>query len=419
MRIGIVQFPGSNCERETKLAIKRAEMEPVDFLWNESKEKLSAFDGYVIVGGFSYEDRSRAGIIAALDPIMLTIKEESAKGKPVLGICNGAQILVESGLVPGTENNKVVMALTDNKRIAKDRILGTGYYNNWIHLRLCEEYQRNAFTRHLHRNSILNVPVAHAEGRFIMSDALLAEIKAQGLPIFQYCDENGLLDPHFPTNPNASVENIAAIANKAGNILAIMPHPERTINGDPIFKSMRDYLLDDKFDPVSPLSYYPRRFALPRYQKNSGSTEWIIDLIITDNEALTVQQALQQNGLQVKVSKQIHWELQCDSEQALQAIKASGVLYNANKEIERAQANTASSCSFLVRPKDNIRGREKTQTLKDHFNIQEVRDITFGVLWHFTWEQATIAANEEEILKTNMIYNPYAHDCYQYASTLS
>ena len=90
IKIGLIQFPGSNCERETALALKRSGMEPVEFLWNESVNKLRRLDGYVIIGGFSYEDRSRAGIIAALDPVMQEIKAQSEKGKPVLGICNGA-----------------------------------------------------------------------------------------------------------------------------------------------------------------------------------------------------------------------------------------------------------------------------------------------------------------------------------------
>src|SRR5690349_16350553 len=99
IRIGLIQFPGSNCERETGLAVKRAGMLPVDFLWNEPVEKLRSFHGYIIVGGFSYEDRGGgAGSIAALDPVIGELKIQSAQGKPILGICNGAQILVESGM---------------------------------------------------------------------------------------------------------------------------------------------------------------------------------------------------------------------------------------------------------------------------------------------------------------------------------
>ena len=104
--IAIIQFPGSNTERETLMACKRVGLNPVEFLWNEPIEKLLKFNGFVIVGGFAYEDRSRAGAIAALDPIMKQIKIEAEKGKPVLGICNGAQILVESGLIPGLDDHR-------------------------------------------------------------------------------------------------------------------------------------------------------------------------------------------------------------------------------------------------------------------------------------------------------------------------
>src|SRR5438552_2166917 len=104
------------------LAVKRVGMEPVEFLWNEPKEKLQDLAGYIIVGGFSYEDRSRAGIIAALDPVMEEIKAQSERGKPVLGICNGAQILVEAGLVPGLEKHRLGMALAENKRVKDGKI---------------------------------------------------------------------------------------------------------------------------------------------------------------------------------------------------------------------------------------------------------------------------------------------------------
>ena len=113
--IGIIQFPGSNTERETIQACKRVGLNPIEFFWNDSPDQLSQLKGYIIIGGFSYEDRSRAGVIAALDPILNKIKLESEKGKPVVGICNGAQILVESGLVPGSNNYNIGAALTNNK----------------------------------------------------------------------------------------------------------------------------------------------------------------------------------------------------------------------------------------------------------------------------------------------------------------
>lgn len=416
MRIAIVQFPGSNCERETILAVKRAGMEPVEFLWNESREKLRDMAGYIIVGGFSYEDRSRAGIIAALDPVMQEIKAQSETGKPVLGICNGAQILVETGLVPGLENHKTAMTLTENKRVANGKILGTGYYNAWVNMRLSDQYQRNAFTRHLTPETILHVPIAHGEGRFVMTDALLQEVEAQGLNVFQYCDDAGSVTDRFPINPNGSLRNIAAISNKAGNVMAMMPHPERTVNGDPIFQSMRDYIAEGRVEKTVPLYYYPRRSTTPRYQKPAAHHECIVELIITDNHALTVQNTLRQLGMPVTVKRKIHWEIQCETAAQMEQVKKSGVLFNERKEFVVAQAACQSSdaVSFLVRPREDLLGQQKLQTLKDHFSMNGVSAIQHGILWQFTSDTVKITDLADNLLHTNIIANPYAHDCYRY-----
>ena len=160
--IGVIQFPGSNTERETGLAIKRGHMNPVEILWNSDTDSVANCDGYIITGGFSFEDRSRAGVIASLDPIMETIKKEAENGKPVFGICNGAQILVESGLIPGIKNNQTSIALTDNKRIQDGHVVGTGYYNTWANLKVSVPPESTAFTRHLDHEEIIHVPFAHA-----------------------------------------------------------------------------------------------------------------------------------------------------------------------------------------------------------------------------------------------------------------
>lgn len=421
IRIAVVQFPGSNCERETMLAVKRAGMEAVEFLWNEPREKLDEMDGFIIVGGFSYEDRSRAGIIAALDPVMQEIKVQSEKGKPVLGICNGAQILVETGLVPGLENNKVAMVLTENKRVADGKILGTGYYNTWINMRLSDDYQRNAFTRHLTPKKILHVPVAHGEGRFVMTPALLQEIKVQGLNVFQYCDESGNVVDQFPVNPNGSIDNIAAISSKQGNVMAMMPHPERTTNGDAIFQSIRDYIKEGRVEHTKPLDYYSRRSTTPAFVKADQSHECVVELMITDNHALTVQNTLRQMGIPVDVKRQTHWEIHSTSQDAIQKIKKSGVLYNDRKEVELTEdeIKPSRSIGFLVRAKEDLHGQQKQQTLQDHFSINDVKAIQHGVLWHFSSETADMDELIDRILQTNIIYNPYAHDCYQYYKSIS
>lgn len=415
MRIGIIQFPGSNCERETMLAVQRAQMEPVPFLWNESIEKLRQFDAYIIVGGFSYEDRSRAGIIAALDPVMQELKTQSEKGKPILGICNGAQILVETGLVPGLENNKVGMSLTHNKRIQDGKILGTGYYNAWVHMRLADHYQRNAFTQCLKPADILHIPVAHGEGRFVMTEALWREVEMQGLNVFQYCDHLGNIVDEFPINPNGSMHNIAAVSNKAGNVMAMMPHPERTTNGDAIFESLRRYLeagINYTKDTI-PLNYYPRREKRAKYVTPADAFECVVKPIITDNVALTVENTLNQHGIPVRVKRYVHWEVTAPQTQ-LPAIHRSDVLFNARKEsVITPPKNNAHTHLFLVRAKEDLQGQLALQILKDQFDTTDLRAIKHGILWQIESEK-NISELLDAILSTHILFNSYAYDCYDY-----
>lgn len=416
MKIAIVQFPGSNCERETMLAVQRVGMTPVEFLWNDSSEKLREMDGYIIVGGFSYEDRSRAGIIAALDPIMQEIKRQSEQGKPVLGICNGAQILVETGLVPGLKNYQIGMALTENKRIQDGKILGTGFYNSWIHMRIGDKIRKNAFTRYLSKDSVLTIPAAHAEGRFVMPIELLKELEEEGLSAFQYCDEQGRVIDNFPINPNGSLLNMAAVINKAGNVMAMMPHPERAIAGDPIFRSMKDYIKDRIPFENQTLSYQPEPMKVAPYHKGDNSHELIVKLIITDNATLTVQNTLRQLNIPVTVSRMVHWQIDTNTPEILEKIKQTGVLYNDRKEylVDSDQMLIPSAKVFLVKSKDDMVGQQKLQMLRDHFSIDGVSAIHHGVLWIFRSENVKINSLMESILSTNIIFNPNAHICHEY-----
>ncbi|MCD6040182.1 MAG: purQ [Gammaproteobacteria bacterium] len=413
MRIAVVQFPGSNCERETILAIKRAGMEAQEFLWNEPTEKLADFHGFIIVGGFSYEDRSRAGAIAALDPVMQGIKQQSLLGKPVLGICNGAQILVETGLVPGLEKNQLGMALTDNKRVQQGKVLGTGYYNAWVSMRLSEGYQWNAFTRHLAPKKILCVPVAHAEGRFVIPPVLLDEIERNGLHVFQYCDAKGNIVDEFPVNPNGSVHNIAAISNKAGNVMAIMPHPERTPNGDAIFTSMHDYIEEGYVARTAPLDYQPRLSVIKKYQTVERGHEWVVELMMTDNHAMSVENALHRTGIPVKVKRAVHWEIYCDSSVVVDKIRTTGVLFNDRKEkiIKSQKIKNPGYTTFLVHAKEDMLGQQKLQMLKDHFGIEGVQHISHSILWCVNVPEGD---ELERIIHSHILFNPYAHDYYYY-----
>ena len=414
-KIAIIQFPGSNTERETFMACHRVGLLPVGFLWNQPLEELSNFDGYIIVGGFSYEDRSRAGVIAALDPIIKQIKVEAKSGKPVLGICNGAQILVESGMVPGLENGRVGVALTDNKRIKKNHVIGVGYYNTWANLTVSVPPDRCAFTRKLKPEESINIPLAHGEGRFIIPDELLEKMIKNKQTVYRYCDEGGNIIDEFPTNPNGSTYNLAAVCNPAGNVMAMMPHPERTSNGDVVFSSMKDFI-----DNNNPISSYTLKHDFPNdkinnYTSADKSQQWIIDMIITDNDAVSVNNALVSLGHDVTLTRQTHWEIESsnNSDSVMNKIEDTGELYNSNKEFVSKVIKKEKTKSFLIRQKDDILGRSKLQSLKEKFEIEEISNIKRGVIWNLTINSGNFESIINQILETHILYNPLTYECYE------
>jgi phosphoribosylformylglycinamidine synthase subunit PurQ / glutaminase len=218
-RVAIVQFPGVNCEAESARALTRVGLEPEVFGWTRPAGELSAFQAYLIPGGFSYQDRVRAGALAAKDPLIEAIAAGAEAGKPVLGICNGAQVLVEAGLVP--DHGKVDLALGRNRMEGR-----TGYYARWIQLRV--EPSNCVFTRTLDPGELLPMPVAHGEGRFVTrSAAKLERLAEKGCAPLRYARADGERAEAFPDNPNGSPHAIAAVCNARGNVMALMPHPER------------------------------------------------------------------------------------------------------------------------------------------------------------------------------------------------
>ncbi len=251
-KIAVILFPGTNCENETVRAVQSVGMQADIIRWNDAKN-LAAYDGYILPGGWSYEDRIRAGVISAQDPIMKVIRKEAEKGKVVLGICNGCQILIESGIIPGLKD-RVEMALAPNINP-----FVSGFYCTWVKIKNSSK-KKTAFNSTIQGEEVIPIPIAHAEGRFITKDKnLIAELIKNNQLLFQYCDEFGNVIGKFPINPNGSVNNIAGITNKQGNVLAMMPHPERACwqhqvpnmnskgedaaSGRKIFASIKEYLV--------------------------------------------------------------------------------------------------------------------------------------------------------------------------------
>lgn len=218
-RVAVLQFPGVNCETETVRALERTGLAGELFLWTRPAEALREYAAYVLPGGFAYQDRVRAGALAAKDPMVAVLGEEAARGKPVLGICNGAQVLVECGLVP--RGAGVELALARNRMPGR-----SGYQSRWIYTRT--EASPCVFTKHLPRGTVIPLQVGHGEGRFVSREkGRVAALKRGGQAPLLYANAAGRVARAWPDNPNGSDGAVAAVCNEAGNVLAMMPHPDR------------------------------------------------------------------------------------------------------------------------------------------------------------------------------------------------
>lgn len=207
MKSAVIVFPGSNCDHDMHYALSLMGF-PVDYVWHKSLD-LSEYQLVVLPGGFSYGDYLRAGAIARFSPIMKAVVAFARKGKPVLGICNGFQILVEAGLLPG--------ALLQNEyiRFACD------------HVYLKMQNSSTIFTRAMAVDKLLKIPIAHGQGRYFVDQPTLKKLQDNQQIVFCYVTEEGEMTPE--ANPNGSAHNIAGIINRQGNVLGMMPHPERAM----------------------------------------------------------------------------------------------------------------------------------------------------------------------------------------------
>lgn len=206
MKFGVIVFPGSNCDHDCYYALRNVLEQDVAFIWHK-ETRLDDFDAIVLPGGFSYGDYLRTGAIARFSPVMQAVSDFAEKGGLVFGICNGFQILCEAGLLPG--------ALLRNQ--------GVRFVCKFVYVRV--EQAESHFTRRCEPGEILKIPVAHAEGLYFAAEKTLQEINRNGQVLFRYCDREGKLLPE--ANPNGSLENIAGIVNKRGNVMGMMPHPDR------------------------------------------------------------------------------------------------------------------------------------------------------------------------------------------------
>ena len=224
MKFGVVVFPGAYCDRDCYYAIQTVTGQPVEFIWHR-ETSLDGFDALVLPGGFSYGDYLRAGAIAKFSPVMRAVREFADRGGLVIGICNGFQVLTESGLLPG--------ALLKNA--------GTKYVCRYLHLR--SETSATPFTSAVEGGQLLSIPIGHGDGNYQADEDTLRRLEDGNRIVFRYVDAGGAATAE--ANPNGSARNIAGIVNEGRNVLGMMPHPDRSFerilgsdDGRLIFESM-------------------------------------------------------------------------------------------------------------------------------------------------------------------------------------
>lgn len=224
MKFGVLVFPGSNCDHDAYWTIQHVAKQPVTFLWHESHD-LENCDAIIVPGGFAYGDYLRTGAIAKFSPVMESVGKFAENGGLVLGICNGFQILCESGLLPG--------ALTRNA--------GLKYVCKPVQVRV--ENSETPFTHSCRQGEVLTIPIGHMDGNYFCDEATLTELRRNNQIVFRYCSNQGEITTL--ANPNGALDNIAGICNEGRNVLGMMPHPERLsepelggVDGVKIFTSL-------------------------------------------------------------------------------------------------------------------------------------------------------------------------------------
>ncbi len=425
IKFAVISFPGTNCEAESVRAFKRNGMDAEMVLWNDpgmlNGSRLNEFDGYLIAGGFSYEDRGRSGIVAAQDTITEVLKKEADSGKVIIGICNGAQILVETGLIPGFDNKELAIALTWNEMKKGGELIDIGFYNIWSRLKNVAPKSRCAFNDF---DELLHIPMAHGEGRFVVDDEVLKTVEDNNQIVFKYADESGEVAYEFPDLPNGATASIAALCNPAGNVMAIMPHPERDPkgNGNKVFQSIKKWIESKKTVDYKSLGNYECKDDVR--DKKPVDIEIFVKLIITDNAERTIEEALIRKDFRLHLDRYEYFGIALnegnDINQAIDKIMKTGELANFNKHLvyiktekgmfsydlaNGLQSKDLNIDNFVIAvdEKDYV-GRSKKLSINLHAG-DVIDKIYSGIVWNFS---ETSDDTIERVIKSKVLYNPHS-----------
>ncbi len=406
-KLAVVAFPGNNCESESLRAAKRNGFDVDLILWNEIK-KIGQHDAYFLPGGFSFEDRGRSGVIASREPIFDALRKEAKKGKIILGVCNGAQMIVESGLIP-VEDNPAPFALAENVRRDKyGKVLGTGFYNSWK--RIKPERIDTAFTNSV--QGLIRIPMAHGEGRFTSIDRKALEVLKSGKNVaFRYCDKAGKIDENFPVTPNGARFAVAMIVNNEGTIGAIMPHPERFYDscyGDQIFLSMRKWIEDQRSPEEVVIGDFSKT-DLPEIKEFTPTKDALIlekRLIITDNEEFSISQtASTVAGEKIKLGRSILYEISCDPKEKKKVLD-SGLILNPNKE-QLLDFSENKEAKYAILPLEDDAAKALGEKLSKLLNKKV--EVKIYKCWDFG---DTDKKSVDKVLQNRLLANPNSAEIF-------
>ena len=248
-----------------------------------------------------------------------------------------------------------------------------------------------------------------------MNDDLKEIVEKENLAAYHYCNEAGDIVNNFPINPNGSTNNIAALGNVGGNVLAMMPHPERTTKGDPVFKALNQFLNTESSFSYKSLKYNSQKIALSPFKKKKNTTEILISMIIADNEAISVSQCIKKLGVQdLVIKKYLHLEIEHDGALDIENIYATDVLFNPSKEFVVGDIEKNAGSRFLVREKENISGRKMKETLQKRFGFLNIKNIIKGTVWEAVSQKKQAKKDIDLILNSHILCNPISQERHEY-----
>lgn len=364
MRIAIIKLREDPSTDHIKLALSKANMTPVELEVSQSQH-FSDYDGYVLATDLPHQFGVRPGIMAAKLPFMQVLREQVNAGKPFLAMGKGAPILIESGIVPGIEAQRLAMGVTYGDE-----------QEQWLSIKLTPNFQRNAFTKYLHASDILNFPLRfHA--KFVVPEALWVELKHQGLAIFQEHEQA------------FNQEHILAMANKKGNALACFFSPEEAECGELIFKSMHDYISQEHSTQVKPLQYAYRVFPPKPHSHQGYEVLQEHDLLIDLKPILNISCFLKPYEYWQTDQPEIYHKLLMRELSVTSKVKAQAL--------------------FLVREQED----KVLEKLCKEMNCK-LDTLTHGVLWAIISEEVLSDEVINQILDSYILYNPFTANCYRY-----